>query len=142
MARTGKWLPCICYSELPDPRRVALAVLSGAIDYLGWPFGNDKLKSALTDAKDRERLMSSTKLRESIARSRVDRLTRREREVLCGVANGLSNRKIGDLLAISPRTVEIHRANMLARLGAHHTSEAIRIAIEASMPDLIPAMAA
>jgi len=100
------------------------------------------LKSALTDAKDRERLMSSTKLRESIARSRVDRLTRREREVLCGVANGLSNRKIGDLLAISPRTVEIHRANMLARLGAHHTSEAIRIAIEASMPDLIPAMAA
>lgn len=142
MARTGKWLPCICYSEQPDPRRVALAVLSGAIDYLGWPFGYDKLHCVLTDAQDRGRQMSSGKLREAVARSRVDRLTRREREVLSGVASGLSNRKIGDLLSISPRTVEIHRANMLIKLGANHTSEAIRIAIEASLPDFTPAMAA
>ena len=56
-----------------------------------------------------------------------------EREVLAGVAGGLSNRLIGEKLSISPRTVEIHRANMLTKMGAHHTSEAIRIAIEASL---------
>jgi DNA-binding NarL/FixJ family response regulator len=49
------------------------------------------------------------------------------------VAAGLSNRLIGGKLAISRRTVEIHRANMLNKLGAAHTSEAIRIAIEAAL---------
>ncbi len=72
-------------------------------------------------------------LREARARSRVQRLTRREREVLAGVAVGMSNRLIGEQLDISPRTVEIHRANMLTKIGAQHTSEAIRIAIEASL---------
>jgi DNA-binding CsgD family transcriptional regulator len=46
----------------------------------------------------------------------------------------MSNRLIGEKLAISPRTVEIHRANMLNKMGANHTSEAIRIAIEAALP--------
>ena len=68
-----------------------------------------------------------------MARARVERLTRREREVLGGVASGLSNRLIGEKLSISPRTVEIHRANMLNKLGANHTSDAIRIAIEAAL---------
>ena len=53
--------------------------------------------------------------------------------MLAGVAGGLSNRMIGEQLEISPRTVEIHRANMLTKMGAQHTSEAIRIAIEASL---------
>ena len=50
-----------------------------------------------------------------------------------GKTDGLSNRRIGERLEISPRTVEIHRANMLNKMGASHTSEAIRIAIEASL---------
>ena len=54
-------------------------------------------------------------------------------EVLEGVAHGLSNRLIGERLRISPRTVEIHRANMLHKIGVTHTNEAIRIAIEASL---------
>ena len=77
--------------------------------------------------------IGSLRLREARARSRVQKLTRRELEVLAGVAVGLSNRLIGEKLAISPRTVEIHRANMLNKMGAQHTSEAIRIAIEASV---------
>jgi DNA-binding NarL/FixJ family response regulator len=84
-------------------------------------------------AEDRARSVAGSKLREAVARSRVERLTRREREVLAGVAGGLSNRLIGEKLNISPRTVEIHRANMLSKMGANHTSEAIRIAIEASL---------
>ena len=45
----------------------------------------------------------------------------------------MSNRLIGDKLCISPRTVEIHRANMLNKMGANHTSDAIRIAVEAAL---------
>ncbi len=53
--------------------------------------------------------------------------------VLGRLAVGMSNRLIGEQLDISPRTVEIHRANMLTKIGAQHTSEAISIAIEASL---------
>ncbi len=52
---------------------------------------------------------------------------------MSSLAVGMSNRLIGEQLDISPRTVEIHRANMLTKIGAQHTSEAIRIAIEASL---------
>ncbi len=133
MGKSGNWLPMVGFSENPSARRIASAILEGAIDYLAWPFGRDEIEETMHDAARKAASLSSIKLREAMARSRVERLTRREREVLAGVAGGLSNRRIGERLAISPRTVEIHRANMLTKMGANHTSDAIRIAIEASL---------
>jgi two-component system, LuxR family, response regulator FixJ len=133
MSRHGNWLPVVAFAEAPSPRRIVDAVLEGAIDYVSWPFDEGELDEALTSATQRAEAMGSAKLREAMARSRIEKLTRREREVLAGVADGLSNRKIGEKLSISPRTVEIHRANMLNKMGANHTSEAIRIAIEAAL---------
>ncbi len=133
MAADGEWYPIIAFSEYLAPRRIVDAVLDGAIDYVAWPLDSEELNEALARAVDKSDASGNTKLREVMARSRLDRLTKREREVLDGVASGLSNRLIGEKLAISPRTVEIHRANMLNKLGANHTSEAIRIAIEAAM---------
>jgi len=133
MAQHGEWFPIIAFSETPSASRIVEAVLDGAIDYIEWPIAADVLTATLGRAIKRADHVGNGKLREVMARARVDRLTRREREVLGGVASGLSNRLIGEKLAISPRTVEIHRANMLNKLGAHHTSDAIRIAIEASL---------
>jgi FixJ family two-component response regulator len=133
MSQSGDWLPVIGFAEEPATRRIVEAVLHGAVDYLVWPFAETQLVESMNLAEDRARSVAGAKLREAVARSRVERLTRREREVLAGVAGGLSNRLIGEKLAISPRTVEIHRANMLNKMGASHTSEAIRIAIEASL---------
>lgn len=133
MAAHGEWYPIIAFSEEPQPPQIVQAVLDGAVDYVAWPIGFEELNAALARAIDKAEGAGNTKLREVMARSRLDRLTKREREVLNGVASGLSNRLIGEKLAISPRTVEIHRANMLNKLGANHTSEAIRIAIEAAM---------
>lgn len=133
MGRTGEWLPIIAFAENPPTRRIVEAVLQGAVDYLVWPFDEHNVADSIAIARERATAVSGSKLREAIARSRVERLTRREREVLAGVAGGLSNRLIGEKLSISPRTVEIHRANMLNKMGASHTSEAIRIAIEASL---------
>lgn len=133
MTELGQWLPLIAYAEAPGTNRVVQAVLGGAIDYLEWPIGESEVRQALAVAEESRGMLGSAKLREAMARSRVRRLTKREREVLAGVADGLSNRLIGERLAISPRTVEIHRANMLNKMGANHTSEAIRIAIEASL---------
>jgi two-component system, LuxR family, response regulator FixJ len=133
MTEIGDWLPLVAFAEVPEPGQVVKAVLDGAIDYLSWPFGAGEIRQALVVAEESASALGSARLREAMARSRVRKLTRREREVLTGVADGLSNRLIGERLDISPRTVEIHRANMLAKMGANHTSEAIRIAIEASI---------
>lgn len=133
MTEHGDWLPLVAHSERPETAQIVRAVLEGAIDYVEWPTPAGQLIAVLDAAETCGALIGSLKLREAHARSRVQRLTRREREVLAGVAHGLSNRLIGERLEISPRTVEIHRANMLTKMGAHHTSEAIRIAVEASL---------
>jgi DNA-binding CsgD family transcriptional regulator len=57
----------------------------------------------------------------------------REREVLDWLAEGSSNKAIARELDISPRTVEIHRANMMTKLGARHAAEAVRLKLEAKL---------
>lgn len=72
-------------------------------------------------------------LRRTRARSAVDSLARRQREVLAGMANGLLNKQIAYELGIAEKTVKMHRALLLERLGVQTTAEAIRIAVEAGL---------
>jgi FixJ family two-component response regulator len=67
------------------------------------------------------------------ARDRISTLSAREREVLDWLAEGSSNKAIARELDISPRTVEIHRANMMTKLGARHAAEAVRLKLEAKL---------
>ena len=62
-------------------------------------------------------------------RSRIDSLTPRERQVLDGLVAGQSNKSIGPDLAISPRTVEIYRANVMTKMQASSVSELVRLAM-------------
>lgn len=133
MTNKGDWLPVVAYAEQPSTGAIVKAILDGALGYVEWPSSAEHLIEVISAVDARGTAIGSLKLREAQARSRVKKLTRRELEVLTGVADGLSNRLIGEQLSISPRTVEIHRANMLTKMGANHTSEAIRIAIEASL---------
>ena len=133
MGTTGKWLPVIAFSEAPSPRKIVEAVQVGAVDYMAWPFEEAEFAACLDRTREKASQLGSAKLREALARSRIEPLSRREREVLSGVASGLSNQLIADQLGISARTVESHRANMLNKIGANHISEAIRVAIEASL---------
>jgi FixJ family two-component response regulator len=68
---------------------------------------------------------------------RLTRLSLREREVLDRLADGGSNKTIARDLAISPRTIEIHRMKIMGKLGACHAAEAIRIPIDASSLDAV-----
>ena len=65
-------------------------------------------------------------------RRRLRELTPRELEVLTAMAEGQSNKQIASVLGLSPRTVEIHRANMMRTLQAKRTADAVRMALEAS----------
>lgn len=133
LAEVGNWLPVIGFAEAPEPRAVVKAIHLGAIDYLAWPFAEAEVVGVIADAAAMVDTIGNRRNRGYTAKKRVDRLSKREREVLLSVANGLSSQKIAEQLAISPRTVEIHRSNMLSKLGASNTSEAIRLAVEADI---------
>jgi two-component system response regulator FixJ len=133
MAGTDHLLPLIGFAEKPGAPQVARAILDGALGYLEWPSAPAEIAQAVADAEANADKLGSFRLRQARARSRIQALTRREQQVLNAITEGLSNREIGERLEISPRTVEIHRSNMLSKVGANHTSEAIRIAIEATL---------
>ncbi|MCB2074851.1 MAG: LuxR family transcriptional regulator [Novosphingobium sp.] len=133
MGSTGKWFPVVAFSEAPSPRQIVEAVQSGAVDYVSWPFEDLELTTCLERTRSQAESLGPAKLREAMARSRIEQLSGREREVLSAVASGLSNQLIANQLGISCRTVESHRANILNKIGATHISEAIRVAIEASL---------
>ena len=71
--------------------------------------------------------------RKAEAHRRAERLTQRERDVLLGLIHGNSNKETAMALGISPRTVEIHRGNMMARLNARSTGDAVRMGLEAGL---------
>lgn len=133
MEGSGNWLPLVAFSENPAPRDIVAAVLRGAVDYLALPFDGAELLETLKKAACNGEGLLNAKQREAVARHRIGRLSGRERQVLSAVASGLSNQIIAEQLGISARTVEVHRANMLNKIGAKHTSDAIRLAVEGSL---------
>lgn len=128
------WLPIVAYSACPEPSGIVEAVLQGAVGYAAWPGCGEALTKVLRGARNRSNALALSGSRQVLAAARIEKLSRREREILAGMVDGLSNRLIGGQLGISPRTVELHRANLLAKIEAKHSAEAIRIAIEASLP--------
>jgi FixJ family two-component response regulator len=102
------------------------AFKSGAAEFLEKPVDDDRLLEALQQAvrehvRRRERLVAGRG-----AQERYARLSEREREVLSLIVGGLTNKEIGRALGLSPRTVETHRANLFAKLGAESLAQVIR----------------
>lgn len=131
----SNYLPAAFYSEHPSPQRVVEAMLSGALDYLEWPFSSETLDRSVLRLVRQSDQTARTMRRKTEARRLVAALTPRERDVLMGLLEGESNKGIALKLGLSPRTVEIHRANMMARLNAQSTSDAVRIGIYAGLED-------
>jgi len=126
-------LPLILYAPTPALERAVSAILLGALDYLEWPFVPELLDRAFERiATEGERRLQHDGMRMA-ARAKVDLLTSRERDVLKALIAGLPNKDIGEALHISPRTVEIHRANMMRKLGATSTADAVRVALYAEV---------
>ncbi len=129
----GIWLPVVAVDYEPSPSRVVQAVKEGALDYLVLPINPDKLAASMTRIIDEATSVSEARLQALSARRLLETLSGRERQVLDELADGGSNKKIARTLEISPRTVEIHRANLMNKLGARHAVEAVRIKLNASM---------
>ncbi|WP_246034428.1 response regulator transcription factor [Qipengyuania marisflavi] len=135
LAELGIWLPIIATSPDPRPRRVVDAIRVGALDYLRTPLQPERLTEALGRIAKEAQAYADARRKMVAARSRISTLSPREREVLDWLAEGRSNKMIARELEISPRTVEIHRANMMVKLGACHAAQAVRLKIEAHLEE-------
>lgn len=131
LASKGRWLPIVGLHDAPDPRRVVDAIKLGALDYLATPLCPENLRELATRIGAEAVAHGEARRRMIAARGRLADLSRREREVLDWLMSGGSNKLIARQLDISPRTVEIHRANMMTKLGVRHAADAIRLGLEA-----------
>lgn len=134
LGEAGIWLSVIAASNDPDVDDVVQAIRAGALDYLRLPLTREEfVRMAAHVVADGGRQADSRR-RLIEARQRIGMLSRREREVLDWLSEGCSNKAIARALDISPRTVEIHRANMMDKLGATHAADAVRLRMEAAIP--------
>lgn len=111
---------------------------AGAIDFVEKPFAPDDLLDRL-DSVDKQFTQSlDSKAAQWSAKQRARTLSARERDVLERLLSGASNKLIARDLGLSPRTVEMHRARMLQKLGAATTAEALEIGRLAAIKAVAP----
>ena len=127
----GVTLPVIIMTGHGDVTLAVRAMKAGAIDFIEKPFEKATLLRAIDEGVNRLRDAEKGRDLAKEATVRLGALTPRERDVLGGLAQGLPNKTIAYDLGISPRTVEIHRANLMTKLEVRSLSEALRIAFAA-----------
>ncbi|KQX23575.1 MULTISPECIES: response regulator transcription factor [unclassified Sphingomonas] len=133
MIERGITMPVIILTGHGDVTIAVRAMKAGAVDFLEKPFEKATLLSSIETAFQRIAASDEIAVRASEARTLLGVLTPRERDVLEGLAQGLPNKTIAYDLGISPRTVEVHRANLMSKLDVRSLSDALRIAFAAGM---------
>jgi two-component system response regulator FixJ len=129
----GISLPVIVLTGHGDVEVAVKAMKAGAVDFVEKPYEKLTLIEALTRAFERLDARSHKDVLTDEAKGRIERLTPRERDVLVGLVDGFTNKMIAETLDISPRTVEIHRANLMEKLDAPSLSSVLRIAFAAGV---------
>jgi two-component system response regulator FixJ len=125
-------LPVIIVTAQGDVQTAVRAMKAGAIDFLEKPYSDHALLGAIEAAFEREhRATSDREIADAV--QRVASLRPRERDVLNGLMAGRPNKLIAYQLEISVRTVEVHRARMMERLGIRQLAEAIRLGVMAKL---------
>jgi RNA polymerase sigma factor (sigma-70 family) len=125
----GISLPVVVLTAHGDVQTTRLAMKSGAFDFLEKPVNDEVLLDVLSNAIREDSVRHNMHDAENSVRSRLSRLTPREREVLDLLVEGLTQREIAGRLAISPRTVEVYKARMMEKLQCRSLAELIRAAL-------------
>lgn len=129
----GVMLPVVIITGHGDIAIAVRAMKAGALDFIEKPFEKAALLAALTAAEARLATTGQIDGQAEAARVLLNALTPRELDVLNGLVEGHSNKAIAYDLGISPRTVEIHRANLMSKLAVKSLSDALRIAFAARL---------
>ena len=133
LAGAGAGIPVIIITGHGDVTLAVRAMKAGALDFIEKPFDDDSLLASVEQAvaAGREQRDKSAFAKEALAR--IAALTPREREVLERLVAGKPNKVIAYELDISPRTIEIHRANVMSKTQSRSLSELVRIALAAGV---------
>jgi len=129
----GVAMPVIILTGHGDVTIAVRAMKAGAVDFLEKPFEKAVLLASIETAFGRLSAAEDIMVRANEAQTLLGVLTPRERDVLEGLAQGLPNKTIAYDLGISPRTVEVHRANLMSKLDVRSLSDALRIAFAAGL---------
>ena len=128
LSQRGVTLPFIVISGHGDVSSAVRAMKAGAAEFLEKPFDSEIVLRAIRTALESDAEARGKQAVASAAAARLDALTRRERQVF---DEGAQNKMIARQLAISPRTVEVHRSRIMKKLGASSLSEVVHLALEA-----------
>jgi len=122
-------LPVIVITGHGDIALAVEAMKIGAVDFLEKPFDDEVLLAAVRSACNRGADVASRKAELSEINAKLAALSNRERQVLDGLVAGNANKTIAFDLGISPRTVEIYRANLMTKMAANSLSDLVRMAM-------------
>ena len=122
-------MPVIVITGHGDVPLAVEAMKNGAVDFLEKPFEDELLLGSVRSALNRSQENAARDAERAEVEARLATLTNREREVLEGLVAGKPNKIIAFDLAISPRTVEIYRANVMTKMEAASLSELVRVAL-------------
>jgi two-component system response regulator FixJ len=131
----GVGIPVIVMTGHGDIALAVDAMKAGAVDFVEKPFDDDVLIGAIKTALSRGRQDSERRSAQSKVRERLKLLSERERQVLDGLVAGKPNKIIAHDLGISPRTVEIYRANVMTKMQADSLSALVRMALRDGADD-------
>lgn len=126
-------MPVIVLTGHGDVSVAVQAMKSGAVDFVEKPYEKALLLDALNSAFGSVKQRSTREQLEKDAHRRLAGLTDRERDVLMGLVEGLTNKAIAERFSISPRTVEIHRAHVMQKLEVDSLSAALRLAFASGL---------
>lgn len=132
----GDDAPVIMISGSSDIPIAVEAIRHGALDFIEKPFDPEAIVERVSAAiaASGARAAARAKSRKADELAGADQLTPREREVLLLISSGQSNKEAGRELGISPRTIEVHRARIMEKLGARNAADLVRIVMSASEP--------
>lgn len=129
----GQYYPVVAYSPDASIAHIMDVLCSGAAGYLEWPIAGEQMRRSLANIMERKWQGATATLEQAQAKQRIGQLSPREKEVLDGVCEGYSSKEVARTLGISPRTVELHRANVLNKLGVRNLAAAVRLSVEAQL---------
>ncbi|HLG83772.1 MAG TPA: response regulator FixJ [Bradyrhizobium sp.] len=133
MKAAGNRFPILIMTGHGDVPLAVEAMKLGAVDFLEKPFEDERLQAMIEGAI---RQADTTARTEAVAQdiaARIASLSPRERQVMDGLIAGLSNKLIAREYDISPRTIEVYRANVMTKMQANSLSELVRLAMRAGL---------
>lgn len=128
MKRRGAPAPVIVMTGHADVPLAVQAMKAGVADFIEKPFDDQAMLAAIASALERQSDNASASAERQLVIDRMAHLSRREREVMEGLVAGKSYKAIGFDLDISPRTVEVYRANLMMKMQAKTLSDLVRMA--------------